>query len=482
MNRKMTLTEPDHIRHAREASVRWLLEPSKKTKISFTINPRTEVTTVSYTYSGRRYYYSNVRVPFEDYDEDNLIKYTSGGSKYEIIDEQGNFYSRTGETLENPIIYSGYWDFQLEEGVYFYHEVESGTGNNLITEDVKIQVKQGMAKIINIDHDANEYRLYFNQECMWCDYDFVKDFDIHLSDKANIKTYYYLNNIEVTSSFEHCNYSDLKRYCKIRSVVHNDKPVDHKLTFINNRIFWGDTSYVNYRPYEITDISTSEILPGYYVSDVSRNFYEGLQEDRYSDNVGYTFPDELGELSTLQDYSSGCRTIDFSHKGSELIEWHYRIDGLDAGEPYYEEENEEVVSDGKIEIFPIKNGFIYRYETTEPVIRTSRSRTGTDEYTNDTKWGSYIETEKRALCETSRCSVLLTKAIETAEKEFKIGTPILILDSNKKHQFNAYRYPPARGSETQSLYYEYIDDSEITSMYFSAVNAVNTIREEQNNE
>lgn len=163
---------------------------------------------------------------------------------------------------------------------------------------------------------------------------------------------------------------------------------------------------------------------------------------------------------------------------------YYRKYVFDTGD--YDLKSCECIQHGELITFPFKNGWLNGYSTTAPsLIMRSTDHFGSsmdEPEIKDRKYNySGTPSEKTLICNVSEQADMLSKAINTSENAPKIGTPILILDSGKKHKFNAYR-KPQRGNDTLALYYEYIDDSEITSMYFSAVNTVNTIREEQTNE
>ena len=149
------------INNPRKFAITWLLEPIKsREKITFIINPRTDVTIYKPSSTSKDQYY--IKVPLEDYDADNNIKYTSTDSKYKIIDSNGNEYKADGSitTEGETAVYTSYVTFTLKPGTYFYYEMESGVGKNLISNPVEIVVKNGMAKVINVDHVANEFKLY----------------------------------------------------------------------------------------------------------------------------------------------------------------------------------------------------------------------------------------------------------------------------------------------------------------------------------
>lgn len=96
MNRKMTLTEPDHIRHAREMSVRWLLMPTTKQKKTYIqICPRTQVNSD---------YYGYYPVAAENYRK-------TSQSKYMILNENHICLNRYGEIAEEDDTKALYYEY-----------------------------------------------------------------------------------------------------------------------------------------------------------------------------------------------------------------------------------------------------------------------------------------------------------------------------------------------------------------------------------
>ena len=120
-----------------------------KIKVSFYINPRAFINT-SY----------RIKIPVPDYVLNDADSYTSKDTKYRIIDDKKNIYLSNGQIantddLKKSAIYAGCRNFHLEEGIYYYYELESGYGKQLIKELIKFEVKQGMQRYIPINHKLN---------------------------------------------------------------------------------------------------------------------------------------------------------------------------------------------------------------------------------------------------------------------------------------------------------------------------------------
>lgn len=199
---------------------------SQKPKISFYINPRTEA-------------YNSEKRPFSDYDENSIIAYTSNTTEYQIIDKDFNIYNAYGEITEN-YYFTGSQKIQLQEGEYYYYETKSGYGNLLIEELIKFKVYNGMPKVLNIDHNLNEFRIYFNIEFIP-----VKTYPpkISLEEEERDGTYTIYE-----SNWTHCNteFASFKRKYNITSILYKGEPYNYNLNFIDEDIikdyehyYWG---------------------------------------------------------------------------------------------------------------------------------------------------------------------------------------------------------------------------------------------------
>lgn len=476
MNRKMTLTEPDHIRHAREASVRWLLEPSKKekVKVSFYINPRTDV-----TYTSKQW----IRVPFYDYDENNSCSRSSDDTVFKIIDSDGNVYDQRGKTVSEPVlnngIYRSYKSFYLLEGDYYYYELESGIGKNLIEEPVKIEVREGMPRVINIDHTANEYRLYFEQEDVIRSYSAQQICNPHLADERYDYHNPYSNAEFISYGYIETMRFDAVRVCKIKSIIHNGKTVSHNLIYQNEDI--TETKYTNQgggkwssmrngTPAEITVMEAASSST--YNLKIRPYLYDDISIYQH---IGYTNPEDASHanqdpsqwigagICTLKLYSEDIKG--FFPEGIG-----YKISAEKSGTKY--DYIRQILAYPHYKSFPVKGGLLKGASYTGATWNVNN-----DEHMSCFTPETITETEYEAVCNASSAANLLTYAIKSLDDSIPIGQSMLIFDTDKKFKYETWW---CDSSYNRTWTYAY--DNPITSMYFSAVNTVNTIREEQNNE
>lgn len=472
MNRKMTLTEQDHIRHAREASVRWLLEPSKKerVKVSFYVNPRTDV-----TYTSNHW----IRVPFYNYDENNSCSHYSNDTVFKIIDGEGNVYDQNGKTVSEPAlnngIYKSYKYFNLYEGDYYYFELESGIGKNLIEEPVKIEVRDGMSRVVNIDHTANEYRLYFEQEDVIRSYSAQQILNTHLADERDDYHNPYSSAEFVFNGYVDPIRIDAIRVCKIKSITHNGNAVQHNLIYRNEdfietkRTNTGNFEWASMRnetPAEITDKKATgngtynlKIRP-YDIDDIAIYEY-----------IGYSNPEDTAyaEQNPGSWVGAGlCTLYMYSHDFESFFPQGicYKISAERYGTKY--DSIRQVITYPHYESFPVKGGLLKGASFTGGTWNVDN-----DSYVSNLTPETETETEDEAIRNAVSAAQLLTYAILSLDKDSKIEPSALIFDTDNKFKFETRWYD-------RTWAYTYNDS--ITSMYFSAVNAVNTIREEQNNE
>lgn len=476
MNRKMTLTEPDHVQHAREASVRWLLEPSKKekVKVSFYINPRTDV-----TYTSKQW----IRIPFYDYDENNSCSHYSNDTVFKIIDSDGNVYDQSGKTVAEPAlnkgIYKSYKYFNLYEGDYYYFELESGIGKNLIEEPVKIEVREGMSRVINIDHTANEYRLYFEQEDVVHSYSGKQLCNPHLMDEEMDDYFNPYSSAEFISN----GYADPIRFeairvCKIKSISHNGNLIQHNLIYRDEDIMQTISTNIagtkwaamwNRTAAEITAINPTgngtynlKIRP-YDRDDIRMYLYRGYTNP---EDAAYTEqnPGTYVEAGVCHKKSYGLDLTGLFWYGLN-----FRLTAERYGNKI--DYTNQVLTSPHYESFPVKGGLLKGASYTDGTWDIADS--SWNQLTSET----VTETETESIFNAASAANLLTYAIQSLDKDSKVEWSVLIFDTDKKFKYETWW---CNGSYESTWAYAY--DNPITSMYFSAVNAVNTIREEQNNE
>lgn len=371
MNRKMTLTEPDHIRHAREMSVRWLLMPTTKQKKTYIqICPRTQVNSD---------YYGYYPVAAENYRK-------TSQSKYMILNENHICLNRYGEIAEDGFVSQGAQTYRLSSGRYFYYEIVAAIGDMLIEEPVEFIVS---------NEDKDYRQIYFDH-----DYRAIK---IHIEAKKteNIDTDLQISqeqwrNLPNRPESINCEYSIVypKTFYYIYEDITNIEYLSKDYTNIIEKKFFNGSKHTELSFADIGILEVDGTKTEWVIRDIIEYEYETADQavpaitvngETYGRNRGVLVTDAYypyDERAFLLHYSSNeiwnvyrfgqyikeKRTKISNPPFSSIIKTEYKNGfefELNANVPEYTDINIVEYEDGTIEDYSTtyenKTDFIYRF-------------------------------------------------------------------------------------------------------------------------
>lgn len=484
-----------------------------KIKVSFYINPRAFINT-SY----------RIKIPVSDYVLNNANSYTSKDTKYRIIDDKKNIYLSNGQIantddLKKSAIYAGRQYFNLEEGIYYYYELESGYGKQLIKELIKFEVKQGMQKYIPINHKLNEFKGYFNTIIKKEDIT-LDNINIRNSEEAYIRYLWYQWGYKrefVEYEYSYSLNNKLGEYIAIKFELTNielngeNYPFQPLIyvndEFISSKEVGGDFGYCtdpegeeyhdNTLLYLRTGAQGLTITGKEQAQDANNNEYfhvkghVAIYDDIWVIKVEtYMTLDEyewyLKEIEESEDHipssrPDGCgiyitETGGGSYKYPDLD--HYPDNRLWLNEDCrYRTADDpdtlhyrklQMIGEYKSEITYIKNGFVPVIHKYTPGFKDSGSQDAYPGY-YDIEEEPYdrIDSDSESI-DHMKSDVLANSLINTGVRH--TGRQCLVFEGENENKFQVYL--------TGSQYWSNISDSEIQKCYYSCLNWINTIREE----
>lgn len=484
-----------------------------KIKVGFYINPR--------AFINKSY---KIKIPVSDYVLNEAHSYTSDDTKYRIIDDKKNIYLSNGQIantddLKKSAIYAGRQYFHLEEGIYYYYELESGYGKQLIKELIKFEVKQGMQRYISINHKLNEFKGYFNtiikKEDMTLDNINIRD-----SEEAYIRYKWWWwgykeKFVEYESSYSLNN--KLGEYIAIKFELTNielngeNYPFQPLIyvndEFIRSKKVDGDFGYCTdpegeeYHDdtllYLMTGADGLTITDKEWIQDANNN--KCFHVKGYVAIYDYIDARKVETYMTLDEYEEYLKEIEesedhipSSYPGgcgvytTRIGSGYYKYPNLGAyptqeiwlnqdqkyrtaGRPdILEYTKSQMIGEYKSEITYIKNGFvpvIHKYIPGFKLSGTSDRYPGY--YDIEEEPQESIDSDSEAI-DHMRSGILANSLINTGV--LHTGNECLVFEGENENKFQIYR--------TGSQYWSNISDSEIQKCYYSCLNWINTIREE----